>query len=347
MSWMAVGITAAAVIGGVAQNQAAKKSAGAIKGGADSATQAQLSMFYDTQAGLEPWKQSGNISLDNLQQLLGLPATGASKTGMGAVTAGGQQTGVAPEGYKSVFTSADNQEGRTQGSTITKDQFDPEAYLAQNKDVAAAGIDPWQHYLEYGRFENRRFGYREPQAAQPAPGPTQGLLTKPFGLEDFQESPAYQFNLNEGRKAIEKAAASRGTLYAPTTLQDIGKYSQGVASNEWNNAYGQYNQNMKNIWDRLYALSGSGQNAAAQQGAFGTTVGGQIGENMMGAGNAQGAGIMGGANAFTGAMGQGYNAFMMNQLLQNNQRGVSTGGGGGGIPLSNLTGAGDLNQYMG
>jgi hypothetical protein len=33
--------------------------------------------------------------------------------------------------------------------------FDPALYLAANVDVAAAGVDPVQHFLHYGRFEAR------------------------------------------------------------------------------------------------------------------------------------------------------------------------------------------------
>ena len=33
--------------------------------------------------------------------------------------------------------------------------FDPEWYLAVYPDVATAGMDPWQHYWQHGRFENR------------------------------------------------------------------------------------------------------------------------------------------------------------------------------------------------
>jgi hypothetical protein len=34
--------------------------------------------------------------------------------------------------------------------------FDPERYLLANPDVAAAGVDPTTHYLQYGRHERRR-----------------------------------------------------------------------------------------------------------------------------------------------------------------------------------------------
>jgi hypothetical protein len=145
-------------------------------------------------------------------------------------------------------------------------------------------------------------------------------FTKPFGMQDFQASPAYQFNLEQGQQAINKGAAARGGFYQPGTLQDIAKFSQGLASNEFQNAFSNYNTNQNNIWNRLYGLSGSGQNAAAGLGGFGAQAAGQIGQAYTGAANAQAAGTVGQANALTGALGQGYNAYMMQQLLGRNQQ---------------------------
>ncbi len=144
-------------------------------------------------------------------------------------------------------------------------------------------------------------------------------LSRPFGMQDFQESPAYQFNLAEGRKAIDKSAAARGTYYAPQTLQDIGKYSQGVASNEFLNAYNMYNQNQNKRFSQLYSLSGSGQNAAAQTGAFGANFANNAASNTIGAGNAQAAGIVGVGNAVNQGVGQGYNSYLLNQILAQGQ----------------------------
>lgn len=145
-------------------------------------------------------------------------------------------------------------------------------------------------------------------------------LLKPFGLEDFNASPAYNFNLQEGQRAIDNAARARQTYYAPATMRDIAKYSQGQASNEFQNAYSNYNTNMGNIWNRLYSLSSGGQNAASNLGAFGTTVGSQIGQNIQGAGNAQAAGTVGGANALGQGLSGAYNTYLTGQILGNLQR---------------------------
>ncbi|WP_226645174.1 glycosyltransferase [Microbulbifer variabilis] len=39
---------------------------------------------------------------------------------------------------------------------IAADQFDPQWYLQTYPDVAAAGVDPWVHYINHGRFEGRQ-----------------------------------------------------------------------------------------------------------------------------------------------------------------------------------------------
>jgi len=154
-----------------------------------------------------------------------------------------------------------------------------------------------------------------------------GQFEHQFGLQDFQASPAYQFNLEQGKLALDKASAARGKYYAPSTLQDIAKFSQGLASNEYQNAFSNYQTGIGNIWNRLQQISGGGQNAAAQQGAFGTQVGQQLGANAIGAGNAQAAGIVGVANAGTNALTNFSNNQMMQQFLGSQQQGSVPLGG--------------------
>lgn len=144
-------------------------------------------------------------------------------------------------------------------------------------------------------------------------------LTKPFGMEDFQQSPNYQFNLEQGQKALDKAAAKRGTYYAPSTMQDLSRYSQGIASNEFQNSFNNYQTNMGNIWQRLYGLSGMGQSAANQTGAFGAAASGQQGAMITDGGAARAAGTVGMANAATGAYGDYRNQQTLDAVLARNQ----------------------------
>ena len=203
-------------------------------------------------------------------------------------------------------------------------------YLRRYPDVAASatyGNDPASHYEKYGQKEGRTVSMAQPQGA--TGGVTPGMFTHQFGLQDFQESPAYQFNLQQGQMALDKGANARGNLYAPQTLQDLSKFSQGLASNEWNNAYSQYNNNIGNIWNRLYGMSQGGQAAANQTGTAGQGAAQTAGAATMAAGNAQAAGTMG---INTSLQNLGNNA-MFYQYLQNQQQPAYSSGGS--APYSN------------
>lgn len=180
-------------------------------------------------------------------------------------------------------------------------------------------LSPW---MQGGNVALKDLNYlmgMGPQHIPNAPG-SYGQLTQPFGLEQFHQSPSYQFNLQQGQQAIDKASAARGNFYAPQTLQDMAKFSQGLAGNDFNNAFNQYNTSQNELFARFNQLSGAGQNAAAQLGGYGGAAAAGVGNNLMDAGNAQAAGTMGQANAIAGGMGGAYNAYLLQQILARNQQ---------------------------
>lgn len=70
----------------------------------------------------------------------------------------------------------------------------------------------------------------------------------------FQAGPGYQFALDQGLEALNRNAAARGQLASGNNTQDILKYSQGLANQEYGN------------WqDRLGQFSNLGFNAASGQ----------------------------------------------------------------------------------
>lgn len=142
----------------------------------------------------------------------------------------------------------------------------------------------------------------------------------PFGLAQFQASPAYNFNLQQGQMAIDKAANARGNYYAPQTLQDISKFSQGLASNEFQNAFANYNTTQNNLFSRLNQLSAGGQNAAANLGGISAGVGQSVGGNIANAGAYGAAGILGQNTALQNIVGQGTNAALQAYMLQQQQQ---------------------------
>jgi hypothetical protein len=142
-----------------------------------------------------------------------------------------------------------------------------------------------------------------------------GDYTRDFGMKDFQADPGYAFRMSEGQKAIERSAAARGGLNSGATMKALDRFSQGTASDEYNNAYNRFNSDRDRRFNRLASIAGLGQTATSQVGANGMATAGQMGQNMMGAANAQSAATMAGANAYTGALQNGANTWMQYSMM--------------------------------
>ena len=194
--------------------------------------------------------------------------------------------------------------------------------------------------------------------------PGQGLL-QGYGsfsaptLQQAQQTPGYQFTLQQGENALQNSAAARGDLLSGNTLKAITDYGQNLANTTYNDVYnralnsyqtnaGNFYQNQANQYGRLMGLGGmglqTGLNAAGQLGANSQDFYGNM-SNALGMANqgamAGAAGTMGAANAWQNALGgignnlQFYS--MMSQLGNN--------GGGMGAPVSglNLGGGADMS----
>lgn len=71
----------------------------------------------------------------------------------------------------------------------------------------------------------------------------------PPTADDLYRDPSFAFRVNQGRTAIERAAAAKGILNTGGTLQDILDYGQNAATQEYGN-----------VWNRSFAAA----NAAFQ-----------------------------------------------------------------------------------
>lgn len=114
-----------------------------------------------------------------------------------------------------------------------------------------------------------------------------------FTMNDFQADPGYAFRMAEGAKALERSAAARGGLNSGRTLKELTRYSQGVASDEFNNAYNRFNADRDRRFNRLSSLAGVGQTANSQVAQAGQNYANAYGQNVTGAANAQAAAAMG------------------------------------------------------
>jgi hypothetical protein len=80
-----------------------------------------------------------------------------------------------------------------------------------------------------------------------------GFLSQRFGMDDFNADPGYQFRLEQGQNAVERANSARGNLLSGAGLKDMDRFTQGLASQEYGNAYNRFNNDQNSC---TWALDG-------------------------------------------------------------------------------------------
>lgn len=192
------------------------------------------------------------------------------------------------------------------------------------------------------------------------------LQYQPFDESRFRASPGYGFRLDQGLKAIEQSALARGGMLSGNTLKEMQRYGQGLASDEYNNAFNRYQTEFSNRLLPLQYLTNMGSNAAGNsaqlsQGygsnAAGTmmTGAGNIGSTLLGTAGNLGNLYMGGAgsigNLLTGTAGNLGNLKLNTANaraagLENSQQAKMSSYIAGMNLLSNLLGTG-YNMWQG
>lgn len=80
------------------------------------------------------------------------------------------------------------------------------------------------------------------------------LMTNPAAI---QQTPGYQFALEQGNQAINRSAAAKGALNSGGVLAELSRYGQGMASQEYGNQV-----------NRLSDLMRGAQNFGVQAGYY-------------------------------------------------------------------------------
>lgn len=140
------------------------------------------------------------------------------------------------------------------------------------------------------------------------------FLTRQFTPQDLYAglAPNYQFQLQQGQMANQRAANLAGGALSGNTLAGLQRYTQDYAGNAYQQAFQNFQNQRGNIYNTLAGIAGLGQQAiggSAQAGQAATTAAGQLG---VGAAAANAAGMTGAANAVAG----GLQNYQLNQVLQ-------------------------------
>jgi hypothetical protein len=312
MPWIIGGaLLGAGAIGALGSTAAA----GTQAAGQQQAAQTQLQMFDTITGQQQPFIQGGYGALNQLLYGLGEGPTSVATGPGGTLVPSGTAAATAPSPVPSFLPNIPN-------------------------DIANAMLpQPSGPTATTGGRPAGRAPAGGPLAAAPpgvpggAPGGALnfGQLTSNFTPQDFLNNvdPGYQFQLQTGGQAVRNAdTPSLGALSGPA-LKDLMSFNQGLAGTAYQNAYNRFQTTNTNIFGRLSAIAGLGQNAAANVGAAGTQLGTGIAGAQAGAAASQAAGIVGATNA----IGNAVSGYPLYSLLSANSGG---GGGGGGYNFSNL-----------
>lgn len=90
-----------------------------------------------------------------------------------------------------------------------------------------------------------------------------GYLQHQFDATDLAKglAPNYDFMLQQGQMANQRAANVGGGALSGNTLQGLQRYTQDYAGNAYQNAFNNYQTQRNNIYNTLSNIAGIGQNA--------------------------------------------------------------------------------------
>lgn len=178
-------------------------------------------------------------------------------------------------------------------------------------DQSMQTLQPWQQAGQTG-LQGQLAGLADPSSYY-------GYKFQQFDPNsvNVEQDPGYQFRLQQGLGSAMNSQAARGLQNSGGALKELNNYAQGMASQEYGNAYDRQYQNwqgnqagamgMANARAQgLSGLANMGYSATTQGNQLGQAYGNQFMQGQQGIGEAQAAGTMGAQNALQG----GFQNFM-------------------------------------
>lgn len=87
-------------------------------------------------------------------------------------------------------------------------------------------------------------------------------------MAQLQQTPGYQFALQQGQEATQNGYAARGLGVSGAALKGAANYATGLADQTYTNQANIYNQNRSTTANILTGATGLGENAANQIGNY-------------------------------------------------------------------------------
>jgi hypothetical protein len=172
-----------------------------------------------------------------------------------------------------------------------------------------------------------------------------GSAARGFGDTEFKADPGYAFRLTEGMKALENSAAARGGLLSGAAMKGATRFGQGLASEEYMNAFNRYYKERDALLNPLQAITGAGLTSTGELTRAAGETGRGLAQGYANLGTARGSAYVGATNAAMGAMnsiGGLANNYYSNRMMAPIYERMA---GGGGSPSPYSFGAGGYTGY--
>lgn len=191
----------------------------------------------------------------------------------GSTYAAGRGTSVGQPGYEGVFVGMPN---TTEGRIKALEGQGYKPYATPTTSVDNSGLDA---------AVQKALAEQATTADANKSNPLYGSLLDTFSMDNFQADPGYQFRLSEGNKALDRSLAASGQYLTPERQKALVAYNQDMGAQEFGNAYGRFNSDQGNIYNRLAGIAGIGQTALAQNQQAGQQYGQSASDLYTGMGN--------------------------------------------------------------
>lgn len=176
-----------------------------------------------------------------------------------------------------------------------------------------------------------------------------GSLLERFDLTKFEQDPGYEFRKQEAQRALERSMAAQGVTLGgagygeinPQVARAMEEQLQGLASQEYNNAYNRYVQDQLNEYNMLTGAAGMGQGSTGIMATAGQNYANNVGNLNTGLASAQ----------LNAQLAQQSQPSMFSQLLGAGAQIAGATYGGGGWTFSdkrlkeNIERVGEQNGY--
>lgn len=257
---------AGSLASGVMGASAAKKAAKAQTEAADKAAALQRDSAVQARIDAYPWAMQGAQAMYQYMDELGISRP---------------ETMILPDLTQGPF----NANGNTQSQIPASAPANASANPAQGQ---GNHLQSFGKQRGLGGVSDARVQTTANTLASPFQSPSQMKFTARKG---FQETPGYQFQIQQGEQGVRNNLAALGMKNSGSALKALTRFRSGLADQE----YGNY-------LNRLAGVAGMGQSQVNSTNALTTNAANNIGQNYQNAGEARASGYVGAANSWNNAL---------------------------------------------